>query len=239
MATAAQIRALYLKRAGAAAAPASGPPAVPQAIAPDPMAIRQTGAAGRRRDLTLDGLDAAEKGVQSEYGGWTTDATGKAVIDPGNPRSRAALLQQEWQNQRTNRYQNVGNNLYSSSFAQGRAADDAGETGAFGDLLLAKNKLLGDYATQRLGAIGTYNDNTDTIADDLTTRLAASPNDSTVSDRTVGVNPDGSTVTAGQTGVNQKTGQAYILWFNGKGQAYNIYADGHRVRMKAKDKVKK
>lgn len=236
MATTAQIRALYGKRAGAAAAPAA---VTPQAIAPDPMAIRQTGAAGRRRDLTIEGIDAAQKATQSEYGGWTTDVAGNAVIDPGNPRSRAALLQQEWQNQRANRYQNVGNNLYSSSFAQGRAADNAGETGAFGDLLLEKNNLLGGYATQRLGAVGTYNDTTDTIADDLTTRLAQNPNDSTVSDRTVGVNPDGSAVTSGQTGVNKKTGQAYILWFNGKGQAYNIYADGHRVRMKAQDKVKK
>jgi hypothetical protein len=64
------------------------------------------------------------------------------------------------------------------------------------------------------------------------------PNDSTVSDRTVGVNPDGSAVTTGQAGVNSK-GQPYMVWFSGKGEAYHIYGDGHRVRMKAKDKGKK
>ena len=229
--------ALIFKRTtGANAAPSATP--APQAIATDPRVTQALGQATRTRVGAVNELDASEVTTRRDLG-ITRGADGTEGLDFGDPRSRAYALQQEWAKTKAGNYQGSGNNLYSGSYLDQVAAANTGETTDYGKLLAQGTDLLGGYARGRTAAITTENDTIDRVRADEFVANASAPNSNTTSDASAGVNPDGSAKTVGQTGVNAKTGQPYILWHNGKGEAYHVYADGRKVRMKAKDKKAK
>jgi hypothetical protein len=145
------------------------------------------------------------------------------------------MLQQQWQKAKADQYQNAGNNLFSSSFQNGANALQNAETTSYASLLAAKNAELTGVADKRTNLLDSYLSGLETAQNDKATALAAEPNSDTVSDRTTGFNADGSPITTGQDGTN-KSGQAFILWRSKSGKAFHIYADGHRVRMKKKDR---
>ena len=233
MATTKQIREMFKSRAGATRGPA---PSTPQFIAPDPNFGRTTAGLQRTRDRGLVSAGAVESEIQRSYGGSRIDpTTGQPVFDYGDPASRASMLQQQWQKAKTDQYQNAGNNLYSSSFQQGANALQNAETTSYAGLLAAKNAELTGVADQRTNLLDAYLGGLETAQNDRANRLSEAPNSDTVSDRTTGFNADGSPITTGQDGTN-KQGQAFILWRSKSGKAFHIYADGHRVRMKKKDK---
>jgi len=233
MATTKQIREMFRARSGATRAPA---PSTPQFVAPDLNYNRTALGLQRTRDRGLVDAGAAESEIQRSYGGSKIDpTTGQVVFDYGDPASRATMLQQQWQKAKADQYQNAGNNLYSSSFQQGANALQNAETTSYASLLAAKNAELTGVADKRTNLLDSYLGGLETAQNEKATALAAEPNSDTVSDRTTGFNADGSPITTGQDGTN-KAGQAFILWRSKTGKAFHIYADGHRVRMKKKDK---
>lgn len=224
---------IFKNTTGANAAPTATP--TPQAIVTDPRVSQGLGAATHTREGTINGINANEVTTRRDLG-IKKAADGTEALDFGDPRSRAYALQAQWAKTKAGNYQHAGNNLYSGSYLDQVAEANAGEMSDYGSLLSQGTDLLGGYARGRTGAITTEGDAQGAIRADEFVANASAPNSNTVADQSTGVNPDGSAKTVGQSGVNIKTGQPYIIWHNSKGQAYNVYADGHKVRMKANDK---
>lgn len=226
-------RDLYARLIGGPVAPPINP--TPTALPPDPDLQRGLLASTNQRAADIGAVDAEERDYRRQTGIRTND-DGTLALDFGDPRSRAYALQSQWQKAKTMRQQNSGWNMYSGGYQDAIAQEQQGETTDYANLLADAQAKAAAAAARRQQAYGDQEQRDTDLVSAFRDRLSEAPNDATSPNRSVGVNPDGSSVRTGQDGVNPKTGAAYIVWHDRKGRAYHIYQNGKRVRMRAKDK---
>lgn len=227
------MRDIFGKRIGTPVTAPASP--TPSALPPDPQLRRSLLASTNQRAATLAALDAQDRELRRSVGLRTND-DGTTALDFGDPRSRAYALQQQWQKAKTMRQQNSGWNMFSGGYQDAINAEQQGETTDYANLLGEAQAKIAELGAQRTQAYADQETRDTDLVSAFRDRLSEDVNDATSSNRSVGINPDGSSVTTGQSGVNNKTGAAFILWHDSKGRAYHVYANGKRVRMRNKDK---
>jgi hypothetical protein len=227
------MRDVFGRRIGTPAAPPLNP--APQPLPPDPNLQRGLMASQNQRATTLGAIDAEDRDYRRNTG-LTTGADGTLALDFGDPRSRAYALQAQWQKAKTVRKQGAGWNMYSGGFQDELANDAASETSAYADLLAGAQSQVAALNARRQQAYADQETRDSDLVSAYRDSLSADVNDATSPNRSVGVNPDGSSRTSGQGGVSHATGAPFVLWHDSKGRAYHVYKNGKRVRMPAKDK---